>query len=102
MKIINGLGNGERVETLLELEELVELTSDGFRPARIATVSAIAARLRVDQGEGRPCGEVPCDVAVAHPVRRRQHELRTLPLSQSDDLFLRSLHIAAHENDGEQ
>ncbi len=102
MKIINGLGNGERVDTLLELEDLVELTPDGFRPACIGTVNAVAAKLRADQGEARPCGKAACDVAVAHPVHRRHDEVLALRLSQSDGMFLRSLHIEAHENDGEQ
>ncbi len=52
MRIIDGVTHGERVETLLELEDLVELTSEGFGPVRIGTLETVAARLRADDLQG--------------------------------------------------
>ncbi len=46
MRIINGLKHDRRVVSLLDLEDLVELTSDGFRPMQLRTLEEVAARLR--------------------------------------------------------
>ncbi len=54
MTIINGVEDRGRVESLLELDDLVELTPDGFRAARASTIESIAARLRGDPEEQQP------------------------------------------------
>ncbi len=46
MKIIDGRECRGGVDTLLELEEPVEVTPDGFRAVQSDTLEAVAARLR--------------------------------------------------------
>ncbi len=74
MRIINGLKDGGTVVSLLELEDLVELTSEGFRPMQLSTLEAIAARVRGNEAQR---SSVFAELEFALPPRRR-HRQRTM------------------------
>ncbi len=76
MRIINGLKDGGAVVSLLELEDLVELTAEGFRPMQMSTLEAIAARVRANEAQR---SSVFAELEFALPPRRhRQRTMRAM------------------------